>query len=574
MHGKKTFFLTAALFLSFFTGCMEGENSINQEVAYVRRRAYEEWKASRDRGETPEAKAEGPLSLDDAVKLALQYNKPLQAAVQNRDIARGQRVSKYGVILPSFSVVADANRVENFHRPATRTHLDDFGFGLKVTQPIWNGGYIPASLRTANLNVALADEEIRDAVQDLVSQVANLYYDVLLAQHMVETHREALVSAEAQLRMVTEKKKQETATDYDVLRAQVDVATYRAKMISEQNAIDTGRVALLKAMGVSQDSEITFSDKLEFLPMRPVFERAVELASANRSDLRQTEISARIQQEAIRIAESAFWPALSANFSQNWGGSFDGGYVDRNPWSVGLSAGVTFGADNWGNLQSTRAQARQAEINRLNAQETTLQEIRREMNNLTNAEEMVNALVVNQNAAREALRLVLVGYQAGVKTEVDVTDARKALTEVMGQYYSAMSDHTRARLNLQVAMGVLGPCVVTDGAQMPPLVPIANIEEFAAKDYVPPKAITMPAVEDDSSSLRLREREVGAAPRKSGAKSSSTEGKRSRNKATSAARKAEPEVRTSSRPRGSSPEQAEPLVAQADAPLQTVRSDR
>ena len=123
-------------------------------------------------------------------------------------------------------------------------------------------------------------------------------------------------------------------------------------------------------------------------------------------------------------------------------------------------------------------------------------EIARSRNTLPAAEELAKALQVKQTAAGEALRLVLVGYQAGVRTEVDVTDARKALTEVMGQYYTALSDHTKARLNLQVAMGVLGPCIVTDGAQMPPAVPIANIEEFAATDYVAPKPITIPSIED------------------------------------------------------------------------------
>ncbi len=488
--------LAAALLLAAFApGCLvpEGENSINQEVAYVRRRAYEEWKAARERGEEQSARADGPLSLDDAIKLALQYNKGLQAAVMQREVARGNRMSSYAVILPSFTATAGASRVENFHRPPTRENLDSYSFGLSVDQPIWNGGRIPAVLRSSQLNVALVDEGIRAYVQDLVQKVANLYYDVLLAQHMVETQREALASAEAQLRMVTEKKKQETATDYDVLRAQVDVATYTAGMISQQNAIDTGRVALLKEMGVSQDSELTFSDKLAFLPMRPVFERAVEIASGNRADLRQAEITARVAQEAIRIANSAFFPSVAASAKQDWGGSFTGGQTDRNPWTVGLSAGMSFGIDSLGERRATLAEARQAEIDILDAQERTLQEIRREMNNLTNAEEMVKALEVNQSAAREALRLVLVGYQAGVRTEVDVTDARKALTEVQGQYYSSLADHTKARLNLQVAMGVLGPCAVSDGAQMPPLVPIANIEEFAAPDSVAPKPAPAPA---------------------------------------------------------------------------------
>ncbi len=499
--------LAAALAASFAAGCIpEGEESVRQEVDFVRERAYQEWKSARERGETKEARADGPLSLDDAVKLALRYSKPMQRQVYEREIARGNRMSAYRVILPSLTLSGSYSRVED--RAAVgggAADLDNYGLGLSVRQPIWQGGYIPAQLRTAQLNVALADEGIREMVQNLISDVANTYYDILLAQHMVETHREALASAEAQLRMVTEKRKQETATDYDVLRAQVDVATYRAAMIADQNNIDSSRVRLLKLMGVSQDSELTFSDTLEFLPMRPVFERAVEIASGNRADLRQAEISARMQQEAVRIAQSAFFPAVAGTFSQDVNKRTDQDGLRRNPWTVGLSASVSFGVDNWGDVRSERARARQAEIDLLNMQEETLMEIRQQMNNLNNNEEMVKSLQVNQSAAREALRLVLVGYQAGVKTEVDVTDARKALTDVQGQYYQALADHTKSRLNLQVAMGVLGPSRVSDGTQMKPDIPIANIEEFAATDYTPPEPISLPAAEDATETRAPRE---------------------------------------------------------------------
>lgn len=473
-------------------GCMPpSQESVNQEVSHVRQRAYEEWKASRERGDTKEPKLNGPLSIEDAVKLALQYNKQLQYEVQNREIARGAQKSAWNVILPNASLTSGLTLTEK----GSEKSYDSYGFGLTVTQPVWQGKAIPATLRYYALNSSLVDENIRSYVQSLVQQVSVLYYEILLHQHLLETHREALISAEAQLRMVSEKRKQETATDYEVLTAQVDVATYRAKMISEKNAIDTARVQLLKILGCSQDSEFSLINKLAFLPMRPIFERAVQIATCNRSDLRAAELDVRREMEAVRIAESAFFPRVAATLSESWTGTFRGSdhSFTRNDFTAGLNMSYYLGIDNWGDLQSARAKQIQKEIALLDAQDEALREIRTEMNNLSNAEEMVNALVVNQDAAREALRLVSVGYQAGVKTEVDVTTARKQLTEVQGQYYSSLYDHTVARVALQVSMGLLGPCYVTDGAQMAPSIPIADIEEFKAHDYVPPQPFVSPS---------------------------------------------------------------------------------
>ncbi|MCC8189335.1 MAG: TolC family protein, partial [Planctomycetes bacterium] len=514
---KPLLLVTVSSFLAaLVAGCVPSDAEIASELDASRRAAYYEWKSLRDSGRSREPIIEGPLSLEDAVKLALQHNKALQSIVTEREVVRGERLAAYSVVLPSVTLSGGATRYER-HRERS-SDIDSYAVGLTVTQPIMQGDAIPARLRQARFYTALADEVIREAVQLLIQDVANNYYDVLLAQHLIETQREALVSAEAQYRMVTERKRQETATDYDVLRAQVDVATYRARMISQQNAVDTNRVQLLKNMGVSQDSDITFSDKLEFLPMRPVFERAVEIASGNRPDIRQAELETRIYAEAVRIARSAYWPAVSATFDQGWSDGY--GIHDtfaRNPWSAGIGASWYFGIDNRGNLDAAKARERQRYLELLDIQEDALRQIRQEMNNLANAEEMIKALVVNQDAASEALRLVLVGYQAGVNTEVDVTDARKALTEVQGEYYTSLADHTKARLNLQVAMGVLGPTCVTDGPPTPPRVPIANIEEFAATDYVPPTPIPMPSADDVAPISRSRSRrsEPGASSRSS-----------------------------------------------------------
>ncbi len=467
--------------LAAVTGCLPSDEQIAAETLAMRQHAYEEWKSARERGDEQSARLNGPLSLDDAIRLALQYNKELLSVMQNREITAGQRMSTYGIILPSLRATGSTSVVEG-----NGGLFDNYSYGLTVNQPIAQGVSYPAQLRQARLLTALTDEQIRAQVQTLIQTAATYYYDVLLAQHMLNTQREGLVSAEAQLRMVTERRRQETATDYDVLRAQVDVATYRARMIQAQNDIDSGRVNLLKVMGVSQDSEITFSDKLEFLPMRPVFERAVQIASANRADLRIAELNARSEQEAVRIAQSQFFPVLAASAGNTTARRRIGGaHPERGNWSAGLNMTWDLGIDLWGNLRSRRAEEIQSQIDLLDVQETTVQEIRLQMYNLVNSEEMVKALEVNQDAASEALRLVLVGYQAGVRTEVDVTDARRALTEVQGDYYTALYNHTRNRLDLQVAMGILGPALVSDCSNLAPTVPIANIEEFAATDYQP-----------------------------------------------------------------------------------------
>lgn len=500
-------------------GCLPSDATIDSQVSEARREAYLEWKAMRASGHGPEAKVDGPLSLNDAVRLALQYNKNLQQQILERDVTRGSRIATYNVILPRISANGLVDRVEHqaSRQGAGSGGLANYSLGLKVDQPIMQGNKYPAQIRQARLLTALTDQAIRSQVQELVASIAYEYYDVLLAQHLLDVQRDALTSAQAQFRTTSEKRRQETATDADVLRARSEVARYQSAMITQQNEIDTHRVNLFKLMGVSQDSDVTFSDQLEFLPMRPVLERAVEIASGQRPDLRTAELNARMAEESLRIARSDFMPALAASFSTGWSeysrsaSGKKGSLHNSAAYDAGLGMSWSFGIDKIGSLEQRKAEAKQSRIAVLDAQENMLQSIRLQMNILNNAEETINALVESQAASREALRLVEVGYQAGVRTEVEVTDARSSLTTVIGQYYTSINQHAKARVALQVAMGVLGPTHVTDGTQAMPNVPIANIQEFAADDYVPPAPIIMPAPERHSPDLGRIRQEIGAA---------------------------------------------------------------
>ena len=93
----------------------------------------------------------------------------------------------------------------------------------------------------------------------------------------------------------------------------------------------------------------------------------------------------------------------------------------------------------------------------MDAQERAILEIHQSIVSIRDAEEFVQSQKLNLDAATEGLRLAEVGFKEGVNTEVDVIAARSAKTRTQGLYHQAMYDHMIARLELQRAMGILGP---------------------------------------------------------------------------------------------------------------------
>ena len=325
-------------------GCKYDEQ-LRQDMQASRTHAYQQWQRDRANQQQLETKISGQLSLPDAVKLAMTNNKALLAVTEEKEIAEGRILESYSQVLPTLTANAGYTRLD---RPQSITvggnqvvfgAKDNYSANLQVTQPIYRGGAILAALRAARIFSYLTDERIRGAVQETVLDVSRAYYTTLLAQELYKVNEDAVKSAQAHFEDVKHKHEQGVASQYDVLQAQVNVSLFQAEMIQQRNRVNIFKTRLLKFMGVAQEKNIELSDTLVFEPYKPVLEEAMRLAMEKRPDLYTTELNMRLQQEALMIAKSGYWPQVNAVFTQEWTKP-DPHDPTNNEWGDAWSTGI------------------------------------------------------------------------------------------------------------------------------------------------------------------------------------------------------------------------------------------
>ena len=482
-------------------GCVSRE-SLVRDMRVSRARAYSDWRYS-SQPEQSQALVSGELPLRDALVLALANNKSLRAAKQAREASRGRLWTSYSAALPKVEVSASYTRLDSvpsFTVGGTAVALgskDNYQFTATVEQPLFRGGSIPAAIRAARVFDLLSYEEVRGSVQEVVFTVAQAYFEILLAQHLVAVSDDAVTSAQAHLEDVKRKRTHGAASDFDVLRAETELALFRAEQIRRKNRVHIANTALLKAMGVSQESKVALADRLLFRRMDPALVKAVQIAYENRPDLAQAELDVRLREEAVRDARSKFLPNLDANYTRilarpnptstndnNWG----------DDWNAGLVASFTIfdGFQREGEMIEARAEHKRARLRLVDAEEQAVFEIQRAILNIQDAEEAVESQQMNLRRAKEGLRLAKVGYREGVNTEIEVIDARAAYTDAQSLYYEAVHRHVTAKLDLQRAMGVLGPPLGSAADTLGEVEPTA-IEAFPSGPVEEPPGVGTPA---------------------------------------------------------------------------------
>ena len=444
-------------------GCMSSEQ-FYQDVRLSRDAAYRQWKSRKEHQERAQTRISGELGVEDCLKLALVNNKSLQHIMEEKEIARGEELKSYSAILPGVDITAGYKRLDETKSIGNISFgdLDNYSTALTVTQPIFAGGSIPARINAARLVSLLADQAVRAAAQDVIYTASRCYYDVLLNQHLYQISADAVRSARAHLDSVKQRRQGGVASDFDVLRAEVELSNFQAELIQNKNAINIAKTRLLKVMGISQDSTFVLSDKLTYVPSEMTMAQAVQIAYRNRPDLFGRQFDIKYQKELLRIARSRYWPTISGYYENTWSKPDPHNSTDiewGRAWQAGLTATLPIfdGLGREGEIVQQKARFRQSQIDLIDAEETTLFELTKALLSIENTEEFVQSQRLNLTRAEEGSRLAGVGYREGINTQVEVIDAESALTRARSLYYQAIYLHIIAKLDLQKAMGILSP---------------------------------------------------------------------------------------------------------------------
>ena len=445
----------------FLAGCTSTEEYYN-DVSLSRESAYNQWKGRKESAAGEQPVISGELSLRDCIKLTLVNNKTLQRVAQDREIAWGGELSSYSAMLPSIAVSADYLRQDKVQSigPFTLGDVDNYSMKLRVTQPIFAGGSIIARMNAARLFRLLTDQTVRATTQEVLYAAEHAYYDVMLNQHLLEISNDAVRSSQAHLDNVKQKREQGVASDFDVLRAEVELSNFEADLIKNKNAINISKTNLLKIMGVSQDSDVLISEEFIYQPTDITRDEAVQLAFRNRPDLFSREFGIKYANEMLTISKSRYFPVVAGFFeaSRTKPDPHNPMLIDwGNIWSAGgqVTLPVFDGFAREGEVIAQKARLKQAQIDLIDSEETAVFELNKAMLSIENAAEFVDSQKLNLTRAKEGLRLAEVGYREGTNTQVEMIDAQSALTQAKVNYYQSIYTHNIAKLDLQKAMGTL-----------------------------------------------------------------------------------------------------------------------
>jgi len=350
--------------------------------------------------------------------------------------------------------------------PESKRQGSTSGFTVTLTQPLFNWQNFQV-YREAGFKAAQAEALFGQATQDLIVRVAQAYFDVLASQDSLAFIQGQKVAIAEQLAQAKRNFEVGTATITDTHEAQARFDLATSQEIAAQSDLEIKKRTLQQIVGKYPEQLTPLKANIELSPPKPnAMEDWASAASTQGYPVRAQEAVVEVAVREIERVRAGHLPTL--NLVGNAGVSNSGlsttatvnSASDTTNLNIGLQLAIPLYSG--GNVSSL---VRQSVANRDKAQQdlesarrTAALTARQSFLGVTNGRAQVKALEAALVSSRSALDSNKLGYEVGVRINIDVLNAQQ-------QVFSTLRDLSRARydtilngLRLKSASGTL-----TDG---------------------------------------------------------------------------------------------------------------
>jgi outer membrane protein len=415
------------------------------------------------------AEAPRPISLDEAVRLA-QQNAP--ALVSARGTLRSNAATvrrSYAAFLPSVNLTAGSSRSAGVSEVAgqlvpRRGDPWSFSNGLSANLELFDGGQRFADLDRAKATVDAAEATEITQRFAIALNVKRQYYAVLAAREAESAARQQLEQAEQQLAAAAARLRAGSATKSDSLRTAIQVGNAQLAVLTAQNNIRNGNVALTRLVatpyvvtaGAPEDEPTVASPAIDSAMLADL---VVDVPS-----VRQAQANLVAAKAGVKSARTAYLPTLSMSYSYRANQSSEGFetgnlwlLTGQNPNSKSLSFNFSYPLFNQLQRETSVIQAEVQERNaeaslrdsRLAAQEQLAQAV----GDLRLAQERIRIQQQAVASGEEDLRVQTERYQLGASTLLDVLTSQTTLNQARLSLIQARFDARIARAQIEALIG-------------------------------------------------------------------------------------------------------------------------
>jgi outer membrane protein len=397
------------------------------------------------------------VTLEDFFTAAMRNSPRLQIAEESMKIGESRRKAASGRLLPQLN--ASANVSDNRQtRLNTLQTFDGNRYSLQLSQVLFNWQAF-SQRKQALIIEDQTEAEYYNTLSELLTEVAEKYFDVLAARDAVESVASELEAITNQLAQIQSMYDRQLAQITDLYRAQAELANVESRQLMLQSRLIFAEEALRSATGIDIGSLYQLNETVDIPPLDQDVDYFVQQARMNSHVIRARELAFDAAREHVSESRGAYMPRVSLIVQQqNTNVGYDNAPLDTTDSNyIGLDITIPLFAGGSNRASVAEASSRshiaanELQLTRLDVKER-----------VTSAYLQVESTARHTLAARKVAESTALsaeamqqGFELGAVTSVEVLEALRDQFDAERDLQQSRYEHIKYLLQLKRDTGTL-----------------------------------------------------------------------------------------------------------------------
>ncbi len=412
------------------------------------------------------------VSLNDALVLALEKNTDVKVALMEVEKSEEKvREAKSG-LFPKIDISGQYQRYLEkpviFLPPGSPlgTTLkigadNSYNAAASLTVPLLSFSlYDGISIATESKNIA--KENLRSIKNKVISDVKKAYYLSLLLSETKDVMIQSLKNAEENFNNIKKLNLGGILSDYDVLRAEVQVENLKPTVLQAENNFNLSIEALKVSIGLDSDTKLEIVGNLDnYVENEINAEEIINKVVQNNSQLALIELQKKLYEKSISLETSAYYPMLAGFGNYQYQAQANDFKFNDYNWVNTFVVGFQIQVPVFNGFK-TDSRINQAEIglSQINEQKRNFTElIKTQTLSIIYRIEQAKKRIMGQEKtvkqASEGYEIAKKRLENNLSTQLELNDAELALRQSKLNRLQAIYDYKVAQAELENVLGIL-----------------------------------------------------------------------------------------------------------------------
>jgi outer membrane protein len=402
------------------------------------------------------------FTVDEAIDFALQNNpeiEQLMIEVQKSDEQVGQTISSFYPSISAsgyYAYITDVPVIEFDSVPIPFGSNANYNVQLSLQQVLFAWGKLYNAYKISDLARDIAELSLTRKQQEIRYAVTDAFYGLLVLKEYLAQANASLDQLQRFAASVETRYKAGLVSQFDLLRARVQLENLKPGVIQAENALNLAREGFKLLLGMDLDTDFELSGELRMVDEEFVLEDLLDQALQNRAEIKNLEKAERIAQLSQAITRRSNLPTLvgGATYDRSKPFSFTG-----DEWGSSLTFNLGFQwplFSGFSNLHKSREAAlllKEARLALENLERAIQVEVKQSYLSFLAAKEAIDAAQENVGQAQKAFEIIETRYRNGLATNLEVLDTELAYRQSQVNYLTALKIYNTSLAEIYRAIG-------------------------------------------------------------------------------------------------------------------------